>query len=113
MRTVDRIFGWLMVAATSALVIFLQPFYSGSAQPLVLLTALCGLLLGAMNLMRAERPHDRTLARICVGGNAAFGILMATLEAATGRRLFPAMIMVLCLVLLILSMRTRKRSRPM
>ncbi len=113
MRTVDRIFGWLLFALSIALAAFLQRYYAVDAQPLIVCTALCGLLLASINLMRAERPHDRTLARVCVAGNAIFGILMGAVALATTTRLFPLTVAAVCGGLLLLSMRTRRRSRPM
>lgn len=113
MRTLDRIVGWAFIGCSLALFVLLHRYYSGNTEPLVLCATLCGLLLGAMNLMRAERPHDRTLAKVCVAGNAFFAVLMGALSRATESFPLPLTMAALCIVLLLLSMRTRRRSRPM
>lgn len=110
---VDRIFGCLLFACSLALLVFLQRYYDGDAQPLVLGSVLCGLLLSGMNLMRAERPHDRTLAGLCVGGNLLFALLSLAIGQATQKSPLIWGIAVVCVTLMVLSMRTRKRSRPM
>ena len=73
------------------------------------------LLLGTVNLVRAERRHDLVLARICVIGNLCW--LASTIAATVLLRpvaTIPLLLQsVVCLVLLVLSMRSRKRSRPM
>ncbi|SDE67777.1 hypothetical protein SAMN05444167_0116 [Terriglobus roseus] len=113
MRTLDRILGWVLVGCSLALFVLLHRSYSGTAEPLVLSTTLCGLLLGSMNLMRAERPHDRTLAKVCVAGNAFFAVLLGALARATENLPLPLTLAAVCVALLLLSMRTRRRSRPM
>ncbi|MEZ2348584.1 hypothetical protein [Terriglobus sp. RCC_193] len=113
MRTLDRIAGWVFLGCSLALFVLLHRYYAGDAQALVLCTVLCGLLLGAMNLMRAERPHDRTLAKVCVAANAFFAILMGAMGRAIESFPLPLTMAALCIVLLLLSMRTRRRSRPM
>jgi hypothetical protein len=114
-RTLDRTFGWLMVAlgfAQLALVIATSRFdheilmwASG--------TCLAELLLGSCNLMRAERPHDTTLAHLCVAGNTAWLALMLTYALTLSGHLVPAVQAAVTIVLLLLSLRTRNRSRPL
>jgi len=113
MRTVDRIFGWLLLATSLYLAVFLGRAYPRSAVALVFCTALCDILLAAMNLMRAERPHDATLAQVCVAGNMIFGILIGIIAWTTQSRLIPTLIAALCLVLWLFSLRTQRRSRPL
>ena len=109
----DRIFGCLLFACSLALLVFLQRYYDGDAQPLVLGSVLCGLLLSGMNLMRAERPHDRTLAGLCVAGNFLYALLSFAIGQATRKSPLTWGVALVCLILMWLSMRTRKRSRPM
>lgn len=114
---VDRIFGWLMVA--SALLHCVGSFKVYHAQHEVLLWAVCAgfaeLYLAAMNLMRAERRHDLTLARVCVAGNLAWlGVVFAF--ASLIGHLFDARVLIqaaITVVLLAMSARSRRRSRPM
>jgi len=113
MRTLDRILGWVFLGCNGLLFLLLHRYYAADAQVLVLCTVLCGLLLAGMNLMRAERPHDRTLAKVCVAGNAFFAILLAALGRTTENLPLPLTMAALCVALLLLSMRTRRRSRPM
>jgi hypothetical protein len=126
MRTVDRIFGWLMVLlgfAQLCIVFLLQAgrFSVGLAtnarEPYLLIAgsgmALAVLLLGACNLMRAERPHDTTLAWVCVAGNVAWLAILLTYAITLSERLVPVTNGAVTLVLLLLSLRTRNRSRPL
>jgi peptidoglycan/LPS O-acetylase OafA/YrhL len=115
-RTLDRIFGWLMVALGFAQ-LALQFATTSHSDPerLMLGAGLClaELLLGACNLMRAERPHDITLARVCVAGNVAWLALMLIYAFTLNGHLVPAVQGAVTLILLALSLRTRNRSRPM
>ena len=115
MRTVDRIFGWLM-AAGGLLLCFLcivefvahthdRPWTPGHC--------LAVLLLAACNLMRAERPHDRTLARVCMGGNLAWLALLCVYAATSSSNRLSVALAVIAATLLFFSSRTRKHSRPM
>jgi hypothetical protein len=125
-RTLDRIFGWLMVALgfgqlLTVFLLGLGRFTIGPAtnvrEPYLLIAgtgmSLAVLLLGACNLMRADRPHDTTLAWVCVAGNVGWLAIMLTYAMTLPGRLIPATHGVVTLVLLVLSLRTRNRSRPL
>jgi hypothetical protein len=128
MRTLDRIFGWLMTLSGSYLLgilslIELYESVSGVGHygkaDWTIGDGMMELLLGACNLMRAERPHDRTLARVCVAGNLGWIALaikyMVRVGLPHGIRvpLTEAIQLFLAAVLLFLSVRTLQRSRPM
>ncbi|HLH02910.1 MAG TPA: hypothetical protein VKX25_09080 [Bryobacteraceae bacterium] len=71
MKVVDRVFGWLMLLGAFGHAAGSWQFYRGRDN-LALLWALSAsfavILLAAINLLRAERSHDRPLAWICFGG---------------------------------------------
>lgn len=83
MRGLDRVFGWLMVV--SAVLHVMGSYAAYRTEPMSLLWAVAGgiaeLLLAALNLLRAERPLDRPLARVCVGG----GTLWLMVDVIFGR----------------------------
>jgi hypothetical protein len=70
MKLTDTIFGWLMIV--SALLHCVGSYEGYNADPMALLWALSGgfaeLLLGAINLLRVDRPGDRNLAILSVTG---------------------------------------------
>lgn len=117
MRTLDRVFGWLMVL--SALLHSIGSWLGYRTQHELLLWSLAAsvaeLYLAGMNLIRAERRHDIVLARFCVAGNLAWLAIIAGFAALIGKVLDPRVLIqgTVAFVLLLLSMRTRKRSRPM
>jgi len=117
MRMLDRIFGWLMVVA--ALLHLVGSFKLYHAQHEVLLWAVCAglaeLYLAAMNLMRAERRHDLTLARVCFAGNLAWLGVVIAFAIQIGHLLDMRVLIqaTITVVLLALSARSRRRSRPM
>ena len=117
MRTVDRIFGWLMVAGALYFAVA-SIRHPGVDHPSLLLAsgaALGELLLATVNLVRAERRHDLVLARICVFGNLGCLSLTALYARMLYPPLDPILLLQTCVLagLLLLSMRSRKRSRPM
>ncbi len=74
MRTLDRAFGWLLVV--NGCVHAVGAWNANHANPSVLLWALTGslaaVLIAAINLLRAERPHDRPLAWLGLAGSLAW-----------------------------------------
>ena len=73
MKNVDRAFGWLMVVGGTGHAI--GSVMALANKPDVLVWALSGSvaawLLAALNLMRVNRPMDRTLAWVCAAGSIA------------------------------------------
>lgn len=74
MKSLDRLFGWLLVV--NGLFHALGAWNANHGKPGVLLWALTGslaaFLIAAINLLRAERPHDRPLAWLSLAGSMAW-----------------------------------------
>ncbi len=74
MRTLDRVFGWLLVV--NGCVHAVGAWNANHAKPNILLWALTGslaaFLVAAINLLRAERPHDRPIAWLGLAGSLAW-----------------------------------------
>ena len=70
MKVLDRIFGWVL--AIGGLLHSMGAYAGYKQQPDTLFWAetatLAGLLLAAVNLLRVERPADRTLAWVSFAG---------------------------------------------
>jgi peptidoglycan/LPS O-acetylase OafA/YrhL len=114
-RTLDRIFGWLMVTLSFAQLALSIVTMRSNPELMLWATGAClaELLLGACHLMRAERPHDTTLARVCVMGSVAWLVVMGLYLLTYAKPTVPITQAVVTAVLLLLSLRTRNRSRPM
>jgi hypothetical protein len=95
----------------------LGSFKTYGGQPVVLLWALCAsvlvVLLGAINLLRVNRPRDAALAWICVGGMVCWLACTLTFGDLLGNFLdFRIMIFaVICIGLIFFGMRTAVRSK--
>ena len=74
MKSLDRLFGWLLVVG--GLLHALGAWNANHGKPDVLLWALTGslaaFLIAAINLLRAERPHDRPVAWLSLAGSIAW-----------------------------------------
>jgi hypothetical protein len=74
MKTVDRVFGWLLVVG--GLMHGGGSWVAYHGEPRVLVWAwsgsLAALLLAALNLLRVGRPADRPLALVCLFGSLAW-----------------------------------------
>lgn len=74
MKSLDRLFGWLLVV--NGLVHAFGAWNANHGKPDVLLWALtaslAAFLIAATNLLRAERPHDRPLAWLSLAGALAW-----------------------------------------
>jgi len=77
LKIIDRIFGCLLVLAscghTVGTILWTKPMSGMFIWSLG--AALAGLLLGALNIVRAGRPEDRTLAVITSIGTACWGLV--------------------------------------
>lgn len=110
MRITDKIFGWLLLL--SSLLHGWGSWMHYHAQPEMLLWAegagLAGMLVAALNLMRANRPQDRTLAWVSLLGCLGWLALAVDFGRLVGSLLdFRAAIhIVLALVLAAMSLRT-------
>jgi hypothetical protein len=77
-RIFDRIFGWLMVVGGLLHCMGTLQAHLGEDVTLWSLGAGLGeLLLAAINLMRVERPADRTLAWVSFGGCLGWLVVIA------------------------------------
>jgi hypothetical protein len=110
MNIVDRIFGWLMVLGSLAH--SMGSLHAYGDKPEMLLWAesgtLAGLLVAALNLLRAGRPHDRTLAWVSFAACLGWFALALDFGKVVGNYFdFHAVIfMVITLVLAVMSLRT-------
>jgi hypothetical protein len=91
MKIVDRVFGWLLVLG--GILHSVGAVAALKATPGALVWPLAGsvaaFLLAALNLMRVNRPGDRTLAWVSAAGSIAwFGVAMG-FGASVGNFLDP------------------------
>ena len=91
MRNVDRAFGWLLVVG--AILHSIGSVVALRKDPGVLVWALSGslaaLLVAALNLMRVNRPRDRTLAWVSAAGSIAWTLVAIGFGASIGHVLDP------------------------
>jgi hypothetical protein len=77
LKVVDRIFGWLLVLAscghTVGTILWTKPMSDIFIWSMG--SSLAGLLLGTLNIVRAGRPDDKTLATITMVGTACWALL--------------------------------------
>src|SRR5262245_47025964 len=74
MKLVDRGFGWLLAIGAALHAYGSLMFYGPQTVTLVwaLSGSLAAALLASLNLMRVNRPADRTLATVCFAGSLAW-----------------------------------------
>lgn len=114
MKRVDRIFGWLLILGavghTVGTVLWTQPMSGIFVWSLG--SSLAGALLGTLNLVRAGRPSDKTLAIITAIGTACWGILAFTFGLSIGNIFDPRPLShtLISIVLVIFSVLTIRRS---
>lgn len=91
LKITDRICGWLLVLATCGHVAGTFVAYAAMSSIFVwsLGSALAGLLLGALNIVRAGRPHDQTLAVIATLGTACWALVAFGYGKSVGNVLDP------------------------
>ena len=91
MKTLDRVFGWLLVLG--ALLHSAGSVVALRNNPGVLVWALSGslaaMLVAALNLMRVNRPADRTLAWVSAAGSIAWTLVAIGFGASIGNVLDP------------------------
>ena len=95
MKTVDRIFGWLLIVATCGHTLgtfLLLPFMSGLFI-WSLGSALASGLLGVLNLVRAGRPDDKTVAMITAIGTACWAVVALAFGKSIHNLLDPRVLM--------------------
>ena len=86
MRRIDRIFGWLLVVGatghTAGTIMWTQPMSGIFIWSLG--SALAAGLLGTLNIVRAGRPEDKTLATITLIGTACWVPLALSFGVSIG-----------------------------
>lgn len=110
LRIVDRAFGGLLVLATvghSFGTVLMTPFLSGLFV-WSLGSSLAGFLLGALNLVRAGRPQDRTLAAMTAIGTTCWIFVCLGFSLTIHNLLDPRPLIheVISVVLVMFSLRT-------
>lgn len=94
MKIVDRVFGWLLVLG--ALLHTVGAITSVRNNPDLLVWALAGslaaLLLAALNLMRVNRPADRTLAWLSAAGSLGWVCVAVGVGLSAGNLLDPRVV---------------------
>lgn len=114
MKTVDRIFGILLILATCGhivgTVLWTEPMSGIFVWSLG--AALGGLVLGALNVVRAGRTDDRTLAAITTLGTGGWFLLALTFGLSIHHVLDPRPLahMSIAAVLILCGIRTLARS---
>lgn len=115
LKVVDRIFGGLLVLAsaghTVGTILWTQPMSEIFIWSLG--SSLAAALLGALNIVRAGRPEDKTLAAITAIGTACWALVTFAFGKSIGNLLDPRPLshMVISLVLVIFSAVTLGRTR--
>lgn len=115
LKIVDRIFGVLLllgaVGHTIGTIMMMQPMSQAFIWSLA--GALACYLLGALNLVRAGRPDDKTLAAITVAGTVCWALVAFAFGKSIGNVLDPRALMhlVVSIVLVIFGAITL-RSAP-
>ena len=110
MKTADRVFGWLMILGTCLHTVgtFLLTKFMSDVFVWSLGASIAGFLLGALNLVRAGRPADKTLAYITVVGTLLWAMLAVTFGVSIGNGFDPRVItnVIISAALVFFSIRT-------
>ena len=113
MKVFDRVLGWLLVV--SGLLHALGSWTAYRNSPPVLVWALSGslaaLLLAALNLLRAGRPRDLSLAWICLGGCVAWIVVSVSFGRVIGNLLDPRPLIHASIAVLLAGMSVRTLQR--
>ena len=116
MKTVDRIFGWLLVVG--GILHAVGAWNAFHARPDVLLWALTGslaaFLIAALNLLRVDRPHDRPLAWLSLAGSLAWLAVAFTVGKLAGNFLDARVVSnaLIVAVLAAMSIRSLRAATP-
>ncbi len=113
MKTIDRIFGWLLVLGscghTIGTLMWTQPMSGIFIWSLG--SSLAAALLGALNIVRAGRPDDKTLAMITAVGTACWALLAFAFGKSIGNVVDPRAMfhLLVAMILVIFSLVTLRR----
>jgi uncharacterized membrane protein YbjE (DUF340 family) len=114
LRTIDRIFGWLLILASCGHTVgtlMLLQFLSG-----IFVWSLSGslavALLGVLNVVRAGRPDDKVLATITAAGTTCWALLALAFGKSIGNMFDPRVVgnVIIAVVLVIFAGLTLRRS---
>jgi putative Ca2+/H+ antiporter (TMEM165/GDT1 family) len=114
LKTIDRIFGWLLIIGslghTAGTIMWTQPMSQIFIWSLG--SSLAAALLGTLNLVRAARPNDQTIAVITTVGTACWALLAFAFGKSIGNLLDPRPLihMITALVLVAMGVLTILRS---
>ncbi len=111
MKTVDRVFGSLLVASTLMHCVGCLMAFLHTNPDMLLWTegaGIGGLLLAAVNLLRVNRPQDYALAWVSAAGCVAWIILVVAFGVRIGNIFYPRALIhsLVALALLGFSLRT-------
>lgn len=108
LKNVDRAFAVLLILAAAGHSVGSIQAYHSTELVWALSASLCALLLAAINLLRVNRPDDRTLAWVAFSGSAAWLIVALSFGLSIGNPLDPRALThaVIALVLVVFSLRT-------
>ena len=112
-KTVDRIFGWLLVLGsgghTVGTLLWTQPMSGIFIWSLG--SSLAAALLGVLNIVRAGRPQDKTLAVITAIGTGCWALVALGFGLSIGNVLDPrpASHFIIAVVLVVFSVITLRR----
>ncbi len=115
MKTLDRVLGCLLILGGLGHTLGSLRVYQGD--PMTLLWSLCAslfvFLLGALNLIRAGRPEDTTLAWLCLAAGLCWIVVSVRFGALIGNifDVRPMIFIVLTLGLCALCVRTLVMKR--
>ncbi len=114
MQKVDRVFGWLLILGScghTAGTFLWVPFMSGMFV-WSLGSSLAAALLGVLNLVRAGRPDDKTLAMITAIGSACWVLIAVAFGQSINNLLDPRALMhaITAAVLVGFSIRTLRNA---
>ena len=107
LKQIDRIFGWLLVLGscghTAGTLMWTQPMSGIFIWSLG--SALAAALLGVLNIVRAGRPDDKTLAVITVIGTTCWALIAFAFGKSIGNLLDPRVVthMLTAIVLVVFS----------
>ncbi len=111
----DRFFGGLLALSAAGHTAGTLAFYQWPSEIFVwsLGASLAAFLLAAINLLRVNRPSDRTLAWICLAGSLAWLALVSAFGVVIGHLLDPRVLMHAAAAagLTVMSIRTLTTSR--
>jgi hypothetical protein len=108
LKNVDRAFGVLLILAAAGHSVGSLQAYHSTELIWALCASLYAVLLAAINLLRVNRPEDRSLAWIAFAGSAVWVIVALAFNLSIGNAVDPRGLThaVIAIVLAVFSLRT-------